>query len=169
MSLSFGNTASHPSTPNYTFVRGVIETTYLKTPASTMINCGDLILLNTATAAIMSAAAWDTNLATTQADVQPVFVGVALDSKLASDTSTRPILIATKGVFSYPCAALGAAHQVGERVAADGDGTHNLYDQKLAIATSNFIGSLAEVAPSGATNMTVYLQGALTFGAIPAA
>lgn len=169
MSLSFGNTATTPSTPNYRFRRGTIETTYLKSPASTMINVGDLIFLNTDTAAIASAVTWDTNLATTQGDAAPVFVGVALDNKLASDPTTRNILIATKGVFEYPCAALGAAHQVGERVACAGDGTHNLRDQLLALASTNFIGSLAEVAPNGATSMVVYLQSCVEFGAIPAA
>src|SRR5947209_2310733 len=112
MALNFTpNTATTPSTPNYTFRRGLTMLTTVPTPASTLINPGDLMVLDTAGpyARPMHQADWDTNLATTQADVRPVFLGVAMDLKLASDPSTNPILICVEGVFAYACAALGAA------------------------------------------------------------
>jgi hypothetical protein len=169
MALSFGNTATTPSTPNGNFVRGNIATASLPTPASTMINVGDLLFLNSGVLALASNVAWDTNLATTQGDAAPVFVGVSAENKLASDPSTRNILVYTQGIFNYPCAALGAAHYLGERIACAADGTHNMRDQLVAIATSNFIGSLAENAASGATNVVCYIQSNLVMGAIPAA
>jgi len=153
------------STPNYRFRRGWEEFTTIPTPASTMINPGDLIWDNGGVAAVASAFTWDTNLATTQPEFRVKFLGVAMDQKLASDPYTTAIRVCTRGVFAYPCAALGAAHHIGECVNADKDTGNNLLDQQLAIVSGPTlsIGVLAEEAASGATELVVYLQSFLLY------
>jgi len=171
MGLGFGNTASHPSSPNFTRLKKMLTYETYPTPASTQINPGDLVLLNTATLAIMSAATWDTNIGTTQADVAPVFMGIALDQKLVGDPTTREIAVAIEGIAEFPCTALGAAHHVGEYVAADADGVHNLYDQIVALTATlaNAIGKLEREAASGATFLQFYFASTLIFGKVQAA
>ncbi len=153
------------SVPTYRFVRSP-DLVSVPTPASTMINPGDLIWLNSGVAAVASAFAWDTNLATTQPEFRVKFLGVAVDQKLASDASTQSILVMTRGVFSYPCAALSGAKDIGTPFgpAKDPAGS-NLLDQVVApVATFNLgIGTLAEEAANGATTVKLNIQSWLVF------
>ena len=153
------------SVPTYTFRRGYGEFTTVPTAASTAYNPGDLIWLNSGVAAVASAFTWDTNLATTQPEFRVLFLGVCMDQKLASDTSTSPILVCLRGVFSYPCATLNAAHHIGECVNCAKDTGNNMLDQVLAFVSGPTlsIGTLAEEVASGSTALTVYLQSFLMY------
>lgn len=151
------------STPAYRFLRGQSEYVRLPTAASTAYNVGDLIWNNAGVAAVASTSTF-TNTVASQAAFRKKFVGVCCDNKLVSDASTNPILICTKGVFAYPCAALSGAAHVGEYVAPDKDSGSNLLDQTLAITAgyTASIGTLNEEAASGATSVVVRLQGFAT-------
>jgi len=150
-----------PSTSNMRYSgRGPIRTTSAPTPASTMINTGDLLWLNSGVATPANAFTWDTNLATTQPEFRLLFLGVANEDKPASDASTRSIQIVTEGIFKYPCAALGGALHIGGFVGPAKDANNNsLADQILAsVATYDLsVGTLYEEAATGATSLTVWI------------
>ena len=151
------------STPSYRFRRGISEYTTIPSPASTMINPGDLIFNNGGVAQVASAFTFTTDLPTTQALAKQKFLGVAMDYKSASDPSTTPILVCLKGVFEYPVTAFSAAHHIGEFVGPAKDTGSNMLDQKLAIAPTFDlgIGVLVEEALNGATGVVVYLQSSI--------
>lgn len=171
--MSFGNTATTPSTPNVQRIVSAEVILPFATPASTQINPGDWLLFNTTTGqvALSSNLAWDTNLATTQGDAAPLLLGVSMGQKNAADASNTPIPVCVKGSANYPCAALGAAHNPGEYVSWAGQGTNNLADQQVAITATlaNAMGKLNTVAPSGGLFLTYYFQSTLIYGALNAA
>lgn len=141
--------------------RGPFKTLNCKTPASVMINTGDLLWSNSGVATPANAFVWDTNLATTQPEFRLKFLGVANEDKSALDASTRAINIIVDGIFEYPCAALGGAQHIGDFVAAAKDANNNsLADQILAIcATYDLsIGVLFDEAATGDTLLRVYIQ-----------
>lgn len=153
------------STPNERRKRWGGRVVSVPTPASTMINIGDLIYLNSGVAAVASSLSWNSNLATTQADFRQKFLGVAVENKMASDASTREILVQVDGEYEYPCAALGGALHIGQLVGPDKDTGNNLLDQQLVnvSAFAQSIGTLAKEAAQGDTSLTVYLQSWLLF------
>lgn len=156
-----------PSTSKMRFTgKGPIRYGKAPTPASVMINSGDLLWLNNGVATPANAFTWDTSLVVTQPEFRLKFLGVANEDKSALDASTREIQYISEGEFSFPCAALGAAHHIGEFVAPDKDANNNsLADQILAIAATYDLstGILIREAASGATQLEVYLAGYLSF------
>ena len=161
-----------PSLPAYRYRRGDSDFTTIPTPASTAINPGDLIFSNSGVAAVANSFTWTTDLPTTQGGFRLSFLGVACDQKVATDASTAKILVQTKGIFEYPCAALGAAAHIGASVGPAKDAAGNfLMNQMLAVApaVTNSIGTLAEEAAVGATSLMVYLQSFLIFNKVVSA
>lgn len=180
MSLSFGNTATTPSSVSALQNLEKIEAlavVFLSTPASTQILPGDTIVWNSAGNSgagciqPVSTVAWDTNLQTTQTDALTVFVGFAMGQKDSIDASTASIPVAIRGFARFPCTALGSASTLGAGVAPAGQGTHNLSDFNMAIATSqaSTFGYLVAPAAIGATVLEFYFQSALCMGQLQAA
>jgi hypothetical protein len=131
-----------------------------------MYNPGDLIWLNSGVAAVASSYTWSSNLAGTQPGFRILFLGVCMDQKLATDTSTNSILVCLRGFFAFPCVALGGALHIGSWVGPAKDAGGNfLTPQILAnVATYNLsIGTLAEEAITGQTLLEVYLQSWLVY------
>jgi hypothetical protein len=152
------------STPNYRYVRGTNDTTKVFAPASTMINPGDFIFSSGGTAYLGSTAAWSGAIYSTAASQQAYFVGVSRDQRISSDaTSGAQILVDTRGVFTYPCAATGSGLDVGFwfTPAKDSAG-NNMLDQTVTPAVSGSVDGyfrLVQYAPSGATNVLLSIQG----------
>ncbi len=147
-----------PSTSQNRFTgRGVFNTLNCPTPASTMINTGDLLWLNSGVATPANAFTWDTNLATTQPEFRLSFLGVANEDKPASDASTRSIQVVTDGIFSYPIASAGPYH-IGAFFGPAKDAANNsLADQILAtVATYDLsIATLWEEVAAASLSVTV--------------
>lgn len=156
-----------PSTSQMRFSgRGVFDTLNCPTPASTAINSGDLLWLNSGVATPASSFTWTTNLAGTQPGFRQLFLGVANEDKSVLDVSTRSIQVITRGIFVFPCAALGGALHIGSFVGPDKDANNNsLALQTLAnVATNTLsIGTLFEEVLTGATALRVLLQSWLIY------
>ncbi len=129
------------------------------------IYAGDFLILASSKASPASALADAGTKAQNQEAGHDVFLGVAMDAKLAGDT--RDVLIASRGEFKYPCAALGSASDPGAYVGMAGTGAggaDGLADQIVEIvATANLaIGRLSRRAEIGATELFFELAGTLT-------
>lgn len=157
-------TASNPNGVYY--LGGERYVKKVASPASTAINPGDALWLNTATAAIASAKSWNSSLGQTQIDFRAKFLGIAIDQKSALDPGTQDISYDTVGEFYVPCAALSGAHHIGEFVAPDKDTGNNLLDQQWAIVAdaAHGCGVLVEEAANGQTFMKIRIQSFLVFG-----
>jgi len=154
-----------PTVPTYRYRRESSLVT-MPSPASTVINPGDLIWQNAGVAATAGAFTWGASLGATQSGFRLLFLGVAQDMKIASDTSTTPIGIRTEGVFEFPCAALASAAHIGTLVGPAQDAAGNfLASQVLApvAAFANSIGTVVEEAAVGQTFLVVYLQSWLLY------
>ena len=156
-----------PSTSQMRYTgRGPVETTNVPTAASVAINTGDLLWLNSGVATPSSAFTWTTNLAGTQPGFRQVFLGVANEDKSVLDVSTRTIQVVTRGVFKFPCAALGGALHVGNLLGPDKDPNNNSLALQMLASVSGFtlsIGTLFEEAAAGATSLTALLQSWLIY------
>lgn len=144
---------------NYRHVRGDHNPTPFLTKTGIDYFIGDLLYVDTADGNTVKPAGsytWDTNLATTQASFHDLFAGVSNQAALAAQTGRR-IVVSTKGVFKFPCAALGAALRAGSLVGLAKQSGNLLEPQKLAsVATVDLaVGRLAEDAAAGATNLLV--------------
>ncbi|MBP3956462.1 hypothetical protein J8F10_14370 [Gemmata sp. G18] len=129
------------------------------------IYAGDFVALVSSKASPISALGDAGTLAQNQEQAHDVFLGVALDAKLAGDT--RDILIASAGECKYPCAALGSGSDIGAYVGPAGTGSGGLVgvaDQIVAIvATPNLaFGRLSRAAVTGDTFLYFELAGNLT-------
>lgn len=134
------------------------------TPAQE-IKAGDFLMLVSGTAQRISTQADLGTLAQNQEGAHDAFLGVAIDQKLAG--VTRDVLVATRGIFRYPIAALGAAHNVGEYVGPAGTGAAGavgVADQVVDfVATPNLaFGKLAKAAAIGDVFVEVEIAGVLT-------
>lgn len=134
------------------------------TPAQE-IKAGDFLMLVAGTAQRISTQADLGTIAQNQAGAKAAFLGVAIDQKLAG--VTKDVLVATRGVFRYPCTALVAAHNVGEFVGPEGTGAAlavGLADQMVAIVATQAgaFGKLARAAAIGDVFMEVEIAGVLT-------
>lgn len=132
-----------------------------KWKAATAVAMGDLVYRD-ADGYDHSAAdfTWNTNLATTQGDFQPLFRGVSDVRRTTAQTaagdqnSDGPIL--ASGEFTFPCAALGSAAKPGDYVTI-AQGTGNTLDPKKVVVTATAslaIGRVTRDAAIGATELT---------------
>lgn len=174
MALSWGNTATTASTiQSVEHVKRVYasDVDQFVTPASVAINVGDLLLWDTTAHCVrlMSNAAWDTNAATTQADVAPVFLGIAAGAKDAADArSGIDIPVYTRGKAVYPAVAVNTIYDPGQFVCAAAQGTNNLSDfTVIRTATqANAIGYMRALAAANAVVYAFYFQSPLLYGAL---
>lgn len=129
------------------------------------IKAGDFLMMVSNKAIRVSAQADLGTLAQNQEGAHDAFLGVAIDQKLAG--VTRDVLVATRGVFRFPCVALLAASDVGAFVGIEGTGAGlavGLADQMVVVvATANLaVGKLARAAAIGDVFLEVEIAGVLT-------
>ena len=121
----------------------------LPVDATTVIEIGDLVYLDTDDAKPASAQADQGTEAANQELFHDKFAGVAMQQSRSGDT--QPIRVATAGVFEFDC--LSATFEVGKLVGADENtGGNALEDQVVApVNTSNLaVGRCAKrVNPAG--------------------
>ncbi len=89
-------------------VRKAIEVAHYPCALATVIEVGDLLYYDGSANQVFPMAdfVWNTNIATTQADLKAAgfgFAGVAMSRSLATDADD--IRVATKGIADYPCAS----------------------------------------------------------------
>lgn len=157
--------------PNtYRHVRGNHQPTLFTTKTGIDYYIGDAVYVDTGDSNTIKPAGsftWDTNLATTQESFVDVFAGVMCQAALAAQAG-RKLVVATKGVFRFDCAALGAAKRAGTLFGMAKQTGNLLEPQKVAeVATNDLaVGRLAEDAPSGATEVLIEITSAVIHGGV---
>jgi hypothetical protein len=130
-------------------VRKAIEVVHYPVASADIIEIGDLLFYNGTSNAVESVAdlAWNSDLATTQADLKGVFAGVAMSASAAGDTSD--VRVATKGIADYPCAS--ASFVVDSFIGVDDNATPDglLAQQVITVGSAALaIGKPEEVQAS---------------------
>lgn len=118
------------------------ETQALIAPVLTAqaVAIGDLVGLSSGNVVRAEDITWDTDLATTQEDFVPVFLGVAAQRKDATvarvpgNSEDNVIRIDTDGVFEFDCAS--ASFNVGDLVGPAKQTGNALESQKVAAVAS---------------------------------
>lgn len=105
--------------------------------------------------------AWDSDLATTQANFKRTFLGCSRDFKASGDF--RDISVASEGVYRFPVSALGSGFAVGSTFAPAQDGANNaLSATQLAPCASGLaIATLVRPAMTNDTSIEVRIAGEL--------
>lgn len=117
-----------------------------------VIEIGDMVGLSSGAVKNAADTAWNTNLATTQADFVATFLGVAMQQSASG--STDEIRIASDGVFEFTCAA--ATFHVGDLV-GPAKQTGNLLESQKVVAVSTIATAIGRVWKEYASNTTTVL------------
>lgn len=146
-------------------IRGFANEKRVPANVASEIKAGDFLMLVSNKAIRISSQADLGTLAQNQAGAKAAFLGVALDQKRAGET--RDILVATTGIFKYPCVALLAASDIGAFVGPEGSGAAlavGLEDQKVVVVATALLafGKLAKSAIIGDVFLEVDIAGVLT-------
>jgi hypothetical protein len=133
----------------------------LAVDSATVIEIGDLVYLDTDDAKPASSQADAGSEAANQEAFHDVFAGVAMQRSRAGDT--RPIRVATRGVFEFPCPS--STFEVGALIGASENGAGNgLEDQQVeGVATANLaVGRCAKRVNPAATTVLVEIVGTIS-------
>lgn len=131
--------------------------------ADTIIEIGDLVYLDNGQVKPASAAEDLESESANQAFLHDGFVGVAMQRSRAGDT--KPIRVATSGVFEFACAAL--TFEVGDLIGGkEAAGGTQLEDQVVAKvdATNLAIGRCVRQAPTATTRVLVDIVSTIVKG-----
>ena len=126
----------------------------LPVDATTVIEIGDLLYLETDDARPASAAADAGTEAANQEAFHDKFAGVAMQASRNGDT--QPIRVATAGVFEFDC--LSGTYEVGKLIGADENAGGTALEKQIAtpVATANLaIGRCAKRVSPAATRVLV--------------
>lgn len=103
---------------------------------ATVIDAGDAVVLTGGAILPASSVAWDTNLATTQASMVDIFLGVALASHAngGGDITDFPVDISPFSVYTMACAS--ETHEIGDSFGMDKDAGNAILADTLEKATA---------------------------------
>jgi hypothetical protein len=133
---------------------GDTQPVMLPVDATTVVEIGDLIYLETDDARPASSQADQLTEAANQELFHDKFAGVAMQASRNGDT--QPIRVATAGVFEFDC--LSTAYEVGKLIGADEDAAGTALEKQVVapVATSNLaIGRCAKRVNPAATRVLV--------------
>jgi hypothetical protein len=126
----------------------------LPVDATTVIEIGDLVYLETDDARPASAAADAGTEAANQEAFHDKFAGIAMQASRNGDT--QPIRVATAGVFEFDC--LSGTYEVGKLIGADENAGGTALEKQIVtpVATANLaIGRCAKRVNPAATRVLV--------------
>lgn len=136
--------------------------------ANTAISVGDMLWYDAGNNSCLPASslAWNNTLAQTQQDFANVYLGVSLDARLATQTTTGKIMVATRGTYKPDCAALGAAVDLGTPYGPAKASGNALENQKVVDVANNSlaIGRLAKAGVAGDTSVEIAHVSKTVFG-----
>lgn len=133
---------------------GDTQPVMLPVDATTVVEIGDLIYLDTDDAKPASSQADQLTEAANQELFHDKFAGVAMQASRNGDT--QPIRVATAGVFEFDC--LSTAYEVGKLIGADENAAGTALEKQVVapVATSNLaIGRCAKRVNPAATRVLV--------------
>lgn len=100
---------------------------------------------------------WDTDLATTQAELAVLFAGVSIGASVAASTDARALnmLVETRGVFEFPCAS--AQYSFGQWL-GPAKASGNALTQTLAVVATKSLAIARCVKNTAAASTTVRVE-----------
>lgn len=124
------NSHSYRFGPQRQLVQGAVD-------SSTVIEVGDMLYLATDDVRPAGQIAWNTNLATTQADFAAVFLGIAAGQSASGDTDPVDIDVSPMSVYEFTVAS--ATYELGDPLGPDKASGNALLDAALegAVNTSS--------------------------------
>lgn len=127
---------------------------YITAPVATgdLIERGDIVGLVSGAVKNAEDTTWDTNIATTQLAFGKLFAGVAMEDSQVGETAE--ILIRTKGVFEFACAAATFAQGA---LVGPAKQTGNLMENQTVVAVATIDLAIGRVAKTYAANTTTVL------------
>lgn len=145
------------------WVGGEVETVLMAVDSATVIAVGDLLYLDTDDAKPAGDAADAGTEAGNQEAFHDAFLGRALQASASGQTT--PILVATKGRFTYTCPS--GTFEVGALIGAseNAGGTALLDQQVEGVATANLaIGRCSKTVAVAATSVEVEIVSTVLYG-----
>lgn len=134
---------------------------HLAVDSATAIEAGDLLFLDTDDAKPASSEAWNTDLATTQANFTNHFLGIAMADHEAGSGAVKhfPVDISPSSVYEMDCES--ETHEFGDMLGVAKDTGNALLPAKLkkAVAASSCFRCIRR-DPSAATRVYVRMQSA---------
>lgn len=149
---------------NATCTSGDMKLRRIPKTAGVLVKQGNFMVQVSSAASLASSLADSGTKAQNQEAAHDIFLGVSQDESLAA--MTKDILVATAGVHTFPCTALGQAYPIGTFFGLAGTGSAGavgVSDTDVEpVATANLaIGKLAALAASGATSVSLELTSTL--------
>lgn len=129
--------------------------------AAQAIAIGDMVYLSGGNLVPASSLAWNTDLATTQADFANVFLGIAVEAKGVTSGNQKLLVdVSPNSHYFYPCAS--QTHEIGDTFGPDKDTGNAILKGTLekAVAASS-IARCVQRNPSAATKVVVRFQSSL--------
>jgi hypothetical protein len=133
--------------------------------SSTVIEIGDLLMLNTDDAKPASMLTDHNTETANQEAMAAIFLGVAMQRSRVGDTA--PIRVATTGVFEFDCPS--GTFELGDMVGADEntDGTALLNQQVAKVALSKYaIGRVTKRLASAGTSVLIDIRSTIMTGGV---
>ena len=133
--------------------------------SDTVIEIGDLVLLNTDDAKPASMLVDQGTKAANQAAFAATFLGVAMQRSRSGENA--PIRVATTGVFEFDCAS--GTFELGDMVGLDENAAGNaLLNQQVAkvTAAADAIGRVAKRQPVAGTSVLVDIRSTVMTGGV---
>jgi hypothetical protein len=126
------------------------------------INPGDLVFAaitaNVSYVKPVTAMTWNTDLATTQADLTALLLGVASGRSRIGSTDTRDLKVLVNMEGVYEMEAVSGTYEVGQYVGCAKDTGNALLNKVTAVATKSLaVGVVVENTVSAATRIKVRL------------
>lgn len=136
---------------------------YVAVDSATVIEIGDIVYLDTNDVKPASTAAlWDTDLATTQAALKDICLGIAMSASASGETD--PVLVSHGAVYEMDAAS--AAYEIGDLVGADKAAGNALLAQTVeaAVAASAIGVVYKSSAGVNVTRVLVYIPSQILDG-----
>jgi hypothetical protein len=133
--------------------------------SGTVIEIGDLLLLNTDDAKPASMQADHQTKDANQQTFAAIFLGVAMQRSRNGETA--PIRVATTGVFEFDCAS--GTFELGDMVGVDENTAGNaLLNQQVAKVTAaqNAVGRVAKRQPTAGTSVLIDIRSTIMTGGV---
>ena len=116
------------------FRSGQVQLHKVRVSAESVIEAGDLLFLQDDQAQPASALSWDTNLATTQAALADVFLGIAHQPSPAGEAEPISVDISPVSVYEFDVAS--STYGFGDRLGADAVSSTLRNQQLVKVSTA---------------------------------
>lgn len=144
------------------FRSGQVQLRKVRVDASSTIHAGDLLWLDGNVARPASEYAWNTDLATTQAEFAAKFLGVAHQPSAAGESTPISVDVSPQSVYEFDV-SLGS-YEIGQPLGPDENLSLLMSQQLESALPANAIARSAEYTTAAVTTLRVTLAPAYSTG-----